>query len=71
MFRRSLVFSGFLAWTLISAMVFMLVFTVSPQSGIVQGSAINDDPATVIDLFLGKEILDMHGIDATQPIGLG
>jgi len=52
-------------------MVFMLVFTVSPLSGIVQGSAINDDSATVIDRFLGKEILEMHGIDATQPIGLG
>ncbi len=71
MFRRSLVFSGFLAWTLISAMVFMLVFTVSPLSGIVQGSAINDDSDTVIDRSLGKEILEMLGIDATQPIGLG
>ena len=37
MFRRSLIFSGFLAWTLISAMVFMLVFTMSPLSGIVNG----------------------------------
>jgi len=71
MFRRSLVFSGFLAWTLISAMVFMLVFTVSSPGGIVHGSAVNDDSATVIDRSLGKEILEMHGIDATQPIGLG
>ena len=71
MFRRSLVFSGFLARTLISATVFMSVFTVSPLSGIVHGSAVNDDSATVIDRFLGKEGLEMPGIDATQPIGLG
>ena len=52
-------------------MVFMLVFTVSPLSGIVHSSAVNDGSGTVIDRFLGKEILEMHGIDATQPIGLG
>jgi len=52
-------------------MVFMLVFTVSSPGGIVHGSAVNDDSATVIDRSLGKEILEMHGIDATQPIGLG
>ena len=52
-------------------MVFMLVFTVSPLSGIVHDSAVNDDSATVIDLFLGKEILEMPGIDATRPIGMG
>ena len=68
MFRRSLVFSGFLAWTLISAMVFMLVFTISPLSGIVHGSAVNDDSATVRDRFLGKDTLELHGTDNTQSI---
>ena len=43
-------------------------FTVSPLSGIVHGSAVNYDSATVIDRFLGKEILEMPGIDAAQPI---
>ena len=68
MFRRSLVFSGFLAWTLISAMVFMLVFTISPLSGIVHDSAVNDDSATVKDRFLGKDTLELHGTDNTQSI---
>jgi len=39
-----------------------------PLSGIVYGSGVNDDSATVIDRFLGKEKFEMHGIDATQPI---
>ena len=62
MFRRSLVFSGFLTWALISVIFFMVIFNVSPLSGIVHGSAINDDSATVTDRFQGKEILELHGI---------
>jgi hypothetical protein len=62
MFRRSLVFSGFLTSALISVMLFMVVFNVPPLSGIVHGSAINDDSATVTDRFLGKEILELHGV---------
>jgi hypothetical protein len=49
-------------------MVFMLVFTISPLSGIVHGSATNDDSATIKDRFLGKDTLELHGTDNTQSI---
>jgi len=67
MFRRSLVFSGLLAWMLVSAMFFMAVFNGSGQSVSVYGSTTIEDPANVTDRFLTKETIDLRGIDSLQP----
>ncbi len=67
MFRRSLVFSGLLVWTLVSAMFFMAVFNQYGQSGTVYGANINEDPPNVTDSFLAKETVDLRGIDSRQP----
>ena len=63
MFRRSLVFSGFLVWTLGAAMFFLAVFNGTGQSESVYGSTTIEDPANVTDRFLTKETVDLRGID--------
>ena len=67
MFRRSLVFSGLLAWTLVSVMFFMAVFNGSDQSGSAYGSTTIEDPAHVTDRFLTKDTVELRGIDSLQP----
>ena len=67
MFRRSLVISGLLVWTLVSAMFFMAVFNPSGQSGGVYGSTTIEDTVNVTDRFLTKETADLRGTDSLQP----
>ena len=67
MFRRSLVLSAFLAWTLVSVMFLMAIFNESGPSGSVYGSTTIEDPANVTDRFLTKQTVDLRGIDSLQP----
>ncbi len=67
MFRRSLVFSGLLVWTLVSAMFIMAVFNESGQGGSVYSSTTIEYPANVTDRFRTKETVDLRGVDSLQP----